>query len=277
MICRSLVLGVFFWGCQSAQEEELVDSGTDSGVAEEEESEWGPAPEDEDQGCADSWVLTYALEGRVDITHTPLNIGNADALVGGGPKDEVVLRLADDGGVPAQGLGLMTHFNLEQDFSVAVDMLGEIRLNADLLSVSEDECGVASGTLRGANFRWDECSYNGDHGKTTWSPDQAASGPGCLSDYHVQGSIECVDDSIIVSCQNGWLDEGMNYQDYSYDQPLLDFAFDSDDLGSFTMSGDTYGAELPTYTNNRTWLVLNGTLKSMELLPTPDCLCGDAQ
>ena len=42
-------------------------------------SEWEP---DEEGGCPDSWVLVYSLKGRIDITHTPLNIGNADAEAG---------------------------------------------------------------------------------------------------------------------------------------------------------------------------------------------------
>ena len=98
---------------------------------------------------------------------------------------------------------------------------------------------------------------------------------GCVSNYHVEGTIECVDESWIVSCENGWLDEGVNQQDYTYNQPLLDFQFDTPDLQSFTMVGDLYGTELPTYTNNRTWLILNGTLKSMELQETPECLCAE--
>jgi len=239
---------------------------------EETETEWEA---DGEGGCPDSWVLTYSIAGRVDITDTPLDIGNADALVGGAAGDEVVIRIADDGGKPAEGQALMTRFSLLQDFSVSVDMIGEIRINSYLLSESEDECGVASGQIGGDTLRWDECVYLGQHGSPSWSPDQGAAGAGCVTDYHVEGTIECVDESWIVSCENGWLDEGVNQQDYTYNQPLLDFQFDSPDLQSFTMIGDLYGTELPTYTNNRTWLILDGTLKSMELQETPECLCAE--
>ena len=70
--------------------------------------------------------------------------------------------------------------------------------------------------------------------------------------------IECVDDSLIVSCSDGWLDEGENVFDYAYNQPMLDLRFDDDRLERFTMVGADYGAEVPTYSNNRTWLSLTG-------------------
>ena len=56
---------------------------------------------------------------------------------------------------------------------------------------------------------------------------------------------------------------------------MLRFDFDSTDLERFTMTAGLVGTEVPTYTNNRTWLTLEGTLKSMSLEPTPDCLCDD--
>ena len=34
-----------------------------------------------------------------------------------------------------------------------------------------------------------------------------------------------------------------------------------------------YGVEVPSRVESRTWLSLSGTLVSMELAPTPDCLC----
>jgi len=230
---------------------------------------------DEEGGCPESWVLTYSLEGRVDITDTPLDIGNADALVGGLVSDEIELRLVDDGGVPADGQVLITHFDLLQDFSVSVDMLGEITIISDLLSTASDECGLASGQLEGSTMMWDDCSFGAEHGTTSWNPDDAAYGPGCISDYRVEGTVDCVDDSWLASCSDGWLDEGVNELDYVYNQPMLDFEFDSVDLERFTMQGSVYGTELPTYTNNRTWLALEGELTSMSLEPTPDCLCAE--
>ena len=211
----------------------------------------------------------------MDITHTPLNIGNADAFVGGLSTDELVLRVPDDGGAPADGQILMTRFDLLQDFTVSVNLLGEIYIDTYLLSTSEDECGVASGQLDGDTVVWDDCGYGAEHGSPSWSPDEAAYGAGCVRDYHVEGIVDCVDDSLLASCEDGWLDRGQNELDYVYNQPMLTLDFDDVGLERFTMEGLEYGTELPTYTNNRTWLAFEGTLKSMSLEPTPDCLCAE--
>ena len=104
-----LCLSVALLGC-APQESSTADSNTDTPI----ETDWSQgneesendtesssdsqdAEEPEEDRCPDSWLLTYALNGRVDITHTPLNIGNADALVGGLDTDELVLRIPDDG------------------------------------------------------------------------------------------------------------------------------------------------------------------------------------
>jgi len=262
---------------ESDDSEEPGDS-EDVGDAEDGEEggelETGEDEEPED-ACPDSWVLTYAIEGHVDITNTPLDIGNATADVGGLDRDELVLRVADDGGEPAEGTVLITAFELLQDFTVSVNLMGEVALETYLLSSAEDECGLATGDLQGATVTWDECTYGPDHGTTKWSPDEGASGEGCISDYHVEGTVDCMDDSILASCGDGWLEDGLNTLDYVYDQPMLSLDFESDSLEAFTMQGSSYGAELPTYTNNRTWLTLEGTLKSMTLEPTPDCLCAE--
>jgi len=93
-----------------------VDSGDDDGAVGNEE--------DEQQGlCPDSWVLTYSLQGRVDITDTPFNVGNSEAPVGGLDSDEIVLRLWDQDGAPALGEVLITSFRLLQDFEVRADRL----------------------------------------------------------------------------------------------------------------------------------------------------------
>ena len=258
--------------CTGCMGLEMIPAVGDDFVDVEIESDW---ERDEDGGCPDSWVLTYAIEGRIDITHTPLNIGNADADVGGLDADEIVIRVPDDGGEPADGQALLTSFSLLQDFSVSVNMLGEIAINTYLLSSSEDECGVASGQLQGDTLTWDECTYGADHGTTGWAPSDSAYGPGCVADYHVEGVVECVDDSWLASCSDGWLEDGENYMDVVYDQPMLSLEFDSVDLEGFTMKGSSYGTEVPTDTNNRTWLTLEGVLKSASLEPTPDCLCAE--
>ncbi len=233
-------------------------------------SEWEP---DEEGGCPDSWVLVYSLKGRIDITHTPLNIGNADAEVGGLDSDELIIRIADDGGEPKRDQVLMTSFNLLQDFRVSVNMLGEIAIVTDLLSSSADECGIASGELIDNTITWDACDYGPEHGTPSWGPEEGAYGAGCINDYQVQGTLNCIDDAWLASCEDGWLREGINNIDDTYNQPFLDLVFATESLAQFTMTGMDYGAELPTNTNNRTWLTLYGERKSMTLEPTPDCLC----
>ncbi len=259
----------YTWGSQESDnstETNGNNSGSNSNSGNQNTEEVAPA-------CPDSWVLTYSLEGRVDITHTPLNIGNADAEVGGLDTDEVVIRMRNNNGVPDNGQVLVTYFALLQDFRVSVNMLGEIAIVSDLQSMGYNECGITSGILDDDAIYWDECQYGSKHGSNNWSPEGSAYGPGCLQDYHVEGTVNCIDDSWLVSCNDGWLDEGINDFDYTYNQPLLDFQFDSNNLERFTMVGSTYGTELPTTTNNRMWLTLEGELKSMVLEPTPDCLC----
>ncbi len=268
-----------------------VDDGAEasSGVSDESSSEDPVASEDteddteeeeqevQEDGCPDSWVLTYGLLGRVDITDTPLDIGNAEALVGGLESDELVLRLPDDDGVPGAGEVQLISLELLQDFEVSINLLGlgEIAIETYLMSTAADECGVALGDFQGASIEWDECVFGPRHGTNSWSPDEGADGAGCINDYRVEGVVECLDDSALASCADGWLEDGENALDYVYNQPMLDFEFDSADLQTFTMTAGAVGAELPTYTNNRTWLSLEGELKSMSLEPTPDCLCAE--
>jgi len=283
-------------GCSTQADKESTDVGetVDVGGDEDDSDAEDPADEDDEEDtaepsddedeedddteevtCADSWVLTYGITGRVDITDTPLGIGNAYAYVGGVETDEIVLRIPDDGGVPAEGAIVMTSFDLLQDFRVSVEVVGEIAIVSYLTSLASDECGVALGELSGSTIEWGECNFGALHGGNEWSPDEGATGPGCISDYHVEGTVDCIDNSVLATCDAGWLDEGENQLDYIYNQPMLDLEFDTADLERFTMKGADYGTELPTYTNNRTWLSLEGELKSMTLEPTPACLCAE--
>ena len=97
---RILLSSAILIGCGApVSNEQPIENDSDSTEIETDWSQGSDQNEDEDEtdnsdqnddtdeteenNCPDSWVLTYALEGRVDITHTPLNIGNADAAVGG--------------------------------------------------------------------------------------------------------------------------------------------------------------------------------------------------
>jgi len=248
---------------------ETVDESDESVEDAEEE----PEEEVEEGDCGSSWVLTYGITGRIDITNTPLGIGNAFADVGGLATDELVLRIPDDGGKPAEGPVVLTSMDLVQDFNVSVELGGEIAIESYLTTGASDQCGVSTGVLNGSSIEWDQCTYGTKHGTNEWSPDEGSTGPGCMQDYKIEGVVECIDDSLLVTCGAGWLDEGVNELDCTYNQPMLGLAFDSAELESFTMSGGDVGVEVPTYTNNRTWMSLEGELKSMTLEPTPACLC----
>lgn len=234
------------------------------------ELEWETS---EDGGCSDSWVYRYALYGIVDVTDTPLGMGDDSASVGGLAADELVIRFADNDGSPAVGQAIITDYHITQHFTIVMNMLGELSIETDLVAHTSDECGVASGTFDSHSIEWDVCEYGTGYGTTSWTPDQGAVGAGCLREYHVTGAITCEDDSLAGGCSDGWLEDGPNVQDYSYQQPLLAFEFTGDNLENFTMSGIQYGTEIPTYSNNRTWLTLQGRLVSATLEPTPDCLC----
>ena len=69
-------------------------------------------------------MLTYSLKGRIDITHTPLNI-SADAEVGGLDSDEIVVRFPIKWH-PRSNPSSHYVFQLLQDFRVSVNMLREI-------------------------------------------------------------------------------------------------------------------------------------------------------
>ena len=119
------LIGLTLIGCKTDETSDTIPPQENAEI----DMEWGTQNDDSDNdssnsdnqdegasGCGDSWVMTYAIDGRVDITHTPLNIGNAEAFVGGLDTDELVIRMADDNGKPANGQILMTHFDLLQDF-----------------------------------------------------------------------------------------------------------------------------------------------------------------
>ena len=256
---------VILMGCSTQSNE------PEQEIADEEALEEGWA--DEESNCPKSWVLTYALDGVLDVSHTPMDMGNGSAIIGGTEEDELIIRIADDNGVPGDGRVLLTSFNLHQYISISIDMFGEYTISSDLFSQVHNECGSAVGILESNELKWAECTYGENHGSTAWTPEEGAAGLGCINNYHVQGNIECIDETPLGTCADGWLEDGTNLQDYVYNQPLLNLEFTTDDLSHFVMHGNEYGVEIPTYSNNRTWLSLEGTLKDSRLEDTPSCLC----
>jgi hypothetical protein len=101
-----------------------------------------------------------------------------------------------------------------------------------------------------------------------------------MNNYNMAGTITCMDGSSLLDCSSGGLSDGLNIEDTTYNQPLNHIEF-SDDWSTILMAEtggpedtpDDYGVETPSRVESRNWLSLSGNLRSMELTPTPDCLC----
>ena len=85
--------------------------------------------------------------------------------------------------------------------------------------------------------------------------------------------MRCTDDSITLDCSAGGLVEGDNPLAAVHNQPLKSFEFNSD-YSRFEMEGpDGLGVEVPSESDSRTWLMLEGELVDMVRVVTPECLC----
>jgi hypothetical protein len=114
--------------------------------------------------------------------------------------------------------------------------------------------------------------YNATNGDSanSWTPDDAASGTGCIADYKSVGTVTCTDNSVLASCSQGNLTDGENKQDEMWNQPINTFVF-ATDLKSFTMGGEggpaiekqkappEPGVETPNRSPSFTWFNLSGT------------------
>lgn len=60
--------------------------------------------------------------------------------------------------------------------------------------------------------------------KFIYTPEDSADGPGCLSDYHSQGNVNCTGNL----CAIGGLQQGDNIQDDTWNQPLEKFTLSAD-------------------------------------------------
>jgi hypothetical protein len=211
--------------------------------------------------CGDSWVLTYAISGTFYITDTTLGMGDADR-----PLSEGVLKLrvVDDNGAPGDGPARLIAFSHGEKFSVAAFA---IEVNTDLLvRAGPDPCGLALGQRGADALTWERCIASASQGvdKNSWTPDDAAEGPGCLGGYTTAGNVACVG----AFCSAGGLVEGDNPQAESYDQPLEGFVF-NDGWSRFSMPR----VELPNRTPSRTWFDLQGVLVDQSLSNIPHCVC----
>ena len=222
----------------------------------------GPQVRDGGVGnCGDSWLLTYQIDGTFFITDTTGGMGNADRPLTTG---SLTLRVPDQDGAPGSGAAQVVDFEHGEQFTVTafgIETITDVAVKA-----GPNPCGVAAGTRSDDTLTWAECTANDQRGvdKNSWTPDDPASGSGCLNDYSTRGNVACEG----LFCSTGGLEEGDNPQAEDYHQPLEAFVFE-DGWDRFTMAR----SEIPNRTPSRTWFTLRGELLEQELSNTPMCLC----
>jgi hypothetical protein len=211
--------------------------------------------------------VTYEITGKFMITGTTLMLGDATQPIGPG---SLTIRFPNSGGNPGEGTAVLLDYNMPIKFMQ--DTTGLVVATDVVTSAGPEGCGVAAGTLAGPNLGWDTCTYNAKNGDdvNSWTPDDAASGPGCIANYKSVGTVTCTDNSALASCMQGNLMDGENQQNETWNQPLNTFVF-SPDFKTFTMRGDGAPAiemqkpppepavETPNRSPSYTWFNLDGS------------------
>ena len=223
--------------------------------------------------CPETMIMTYQITGKFRITDTSFGLGDTIQDITPG---EAIIRVRSLNGAPIEGSAELIALNFESHFVVATS-LGPTVSSDIVTSTPTDYCGIAFGTLAGTNLQWSECVYGDGHGTTEWTPDNAASGEGCIQDYHSEGVINC--DGSDFTCGQGGLSPGDNIQDDTHDQPANTFqlsadfeSFEMNDVGGPPGSSDDKGVEIPNRSPSRTWLRLTGTRINTTIESLPSCL-----
>ncbi|MDE0882172.1 MAG: hypothetical protein OSB21_06220 [Myxococcota bacterium] len=211
--------------------------------------------------CGDSWLLTYRINGNFYITDTTASMGNADRPLSEGT---LVLRVPDNAGQPDDGEIQLISFSHGERFTVTafgIETVSDVDVRG-----GPHPCGIALGSRSEETLTWERCTPSASQGvdKNSWTPDDAAEGPGCLRDYSTSGNVACEG----IMCDIGGLSVGDNPQAERYNQPLEPFAFIGGWDG-FSMAR----SEIPNRTPSRTWFDLNGVLVDQQLDNIPACLC----
>jgi hypothetical protein len=214
-----------------------------------------------------TWDVTYEINGKFMITGTTLGLGDSTNAIGPGT---LTLRFPDSGGAPATGAIQLLEYNMPIKFKK--DTSGLVVDTDVVTSAGPNGCGIAFGKLETTKLLWDTCMYNASNGDSvnSWTPDDAASGPGCIVDYKSVGTVTCTSSNPLATCMQGNLMDGENKQDETWNQPLNTFVF-SADLKTFTMGGEGGPAlemqkappepavETPNRSPSYTWFNLQGT------------------
>ena len=149
---------------------------------------------------------------------------------------------------------------MDQIFSTSTSGLAT---NTDTNGVAgSDSTTVAinAGSISGTGLTWESCNTSGSG--NNWTPDNAASGPGCIPDYYSTGNVECIDNSAFANCSTGGLQDGDNPQDEHWTQLFNNFSFGTD--FSTVQMGE---APIPNRSPSTTYIQFSGSL-----LGSPECV-----
>lgn len=245
--------------------------------------------------AAGSCRLVYQLDGRFQITATPVGAGDTSESDKPGI---LIVDLPEEGGAVAEaGIGRVDCFELDQMLMVT----GIVNVStAVYASFDGSEGGLgewsADPDSGEARLRFDECVYDRNwfmrdgEGKSRplrerFTPDDENTGEGCLHGYESVGAVFCEGSSTF--CEMGSLAAGSNAQHDVWSQPWNDLVFGQDlatvELGgteSILVEGEEEpvpvcegsplgssckgeeAVEIPSYNPSRTWLSFTGTLVS---------------
>lgn len=249
---------------------------------------------------AGSCRLVYQLDGRFQISATPLGMG--DTKGGENEFDKRGLLIVDlpaaDGAVADAGAARVDCFELDQTITVSgpVTVSTAVYASYDGAEGAEGELSVDTdaGTAR---LIFDECIYDrnwflqDESGKARslqerFTPDDEITGAGCLHAYQSVGSVFCEGSQTL--CDAGLLQQGSNAQHDVWTQPWNDLVFGADfetvelggtdfilvdgeddpvpvcegsPVGGSSCKGEE-AVEIPSFNPSRTWLSFTGTLVS---------------
>lgn len=208
-------------------------------------------------------VLRYAIadgDAQFQITATSAGLGNATFDVGPG---EIVIRTTADTGAPVDGAAGVLCYDVRQNFRNPQGVITYTRGSA----AATTSAVIAAGTLTTGVLAWDTCTYSDTYGDSpsSWTPEDTATGPGCMAGYRSQGDVNCAAPDLV--CSIGNLQVGHNIQNGMWTQPLNSFELASD-LTTLTMGGLDRPAEstvdnkveIPNSSPSRTYLGFTATL-----------------
>ena len=249
--------------------------------------------------AAGSCRLVYQLDGRFQITATPLAMG--DTKGGENEFDKRGLLVVDlpeaDGSVAASGSASVDCFELDQVITVSGPVTVATAVYASFTGGEGGEGElITDGDSGDARLAFDDCVYDrnwfmrDEEGKerslqSRFTPADVIEGPGCLHGYQSVGSVFCQGSPTL--CSAGLLEQGSNGHDDEWSQPWNDLHFgegfatvelagteailvDGEDEPVPVCQGSPLGSsckgeeavEIPSANPSRTWLSFTGALIS---------------